>query len=154
MKILPFDIDLALKHPDRVYTKAGQHITDWHYFSGCTGKWPIAALDPDKFVVNYTKTGQYCIGQESDNDLVLHMEPIRTPLRPEQLVGASIRRKPGCPASAIIRVEFDGDGDGAVFTVEASGSALMRFTMEELLTRGYEYTIPGVHDWRPCYNEE
>ena len=59
MKYLPFDLEVALKHPERVITRQGQKITEIHYFETSNSyKYKVSAVI-DGVVEPFTIGGRF-----------------------------------------------------------------------------------------------
>ena len=68
---LPFDLETALKHPERVVTRDGRKVEQLHFFKRDTEtKHPIYGI-LDGNVEHWNNGGNFCIGTKSDYDLFL-----------------------------------------------------------------------------------
>lgn len=65
---LPFDLETALKHPERVVTKNGKPVTQLTSFN-VTSDWPLFAVIYNQ-IFSFNRCGA-CMGQPSHYDLFL-----------------------------------------------------------------------------------
>jgi hypothetical protein len=57
MKLLDFDLEIALKQPERVVYSDGEKPLDWKYFDKGTTTYLIVTIDKHGFFSFFTKTG-------------------------------------------------------------------------------------------------
>lgn len=68
---LPFDLETALKHPERVVTRDGRKIQDIHYFGKATRNLDRLMVVVDDELIDLREGGNYRKDSESDCDLFL-----------------------------------------------------------------------------------
>lgn len=74
-EFLPFNLQEALKAPERVVYRNGQKVLEWHYFDNCSSGYPIAAVTPSGGLVAYDIGGSYNISKD-DHSLDLMLLPL------------------------------------------------------------------------------
>ena len=68
MKLLDFDLETALKEPERVIYEDGEEIIEWKYFEKCTTGWPIIVLDEEGDLSYHSIKGV------NNNDITRHLK--------------------------------------------------------------------------------
>lgn len=58
MKLLDFDLEIALKHPERVVFENGEKPVDWKYFDKAVNLYVIVTVDKTGYFGTFTKTGE------------------------------------------------------------------------------------------------
>lgn len=77
INLLPFNLEEALKNPERVVYRNGEKPLEWHYFK--YAQWQIVSITPQKEIqVNYENGANHCydefdeyLGTNSSHDLLL-----------------------------------------------------------------------------------
>jgi len=72
-KLLDFDLEIALKEPERVVFSDGTKVEDWHYFRGVNVGNPLV-LFCGSALMRYTINGEFINGR-IDNKLDLKLLP-------------------------------------------------------------------------------
>ena len=72
-KLLYFNLEIALKEPERVVFADGTKVEDWYYFRGANSTYPIVVHGKNK-IVRYTIKGRY-LDDEVDTELDLKLLP-------------------------------------------------------------------------------
>lgn len=71
MNYLPFDLETALKHPERLVTRDGRIPIDLHYFKNkCSSDYKVYA-DVNGEIFTYTINGSAIKGEQRERDLFL-----------------------------------------------------------------------------------
>lgn len=77
LNLLPFNLEEALKNPERVVYRNGEKPLEWHYFK--YAQWQIVSITPQKEIqVNYVNGANHCydefdeyLGTKSSYDILL-----------------------------------------------------------------------------------
>jgi hypothetical protein len=78
--LLPFDLEVALKHPDRVVYRNGGKPLEWHYFDKAVNDaYPIYFVSSDGNIRSCTKEGRYTSYEPPEHPLDLMLLPEFTP---------------------------------------------------------------------------
>lgn len=71
-EFLPFNLEEALKAPERVVYRNGEKPLEWHWFKSCTTRWSVSAVAPDGRPSIYDAEGYIDYGKDPDvKDLML-----------------------------------------------------------------------------------
>lgn len=69
-KLLDFDLEIALKEPERAVFSDGTKVEDWHYFRGANSEYPIAVQGKSR-IEYYTIKGEFLRNQIGEYNLKL-----------------------------------------------------------------------------------
>ena len=69
---LPFNLEEALKAPERVVHRNGERPLEWFYFKNCITRWPVGVVLPSGGLSAYDVEGNYQISKTTNSlDLML-----------------------------------------------------------------------------------
>jgi hypothetical protein len=78
--LLPFNLEVALKHPEMVVFRNGKKPLDWHYFDKAVNNdYPIISVTTDGDICYSTKGGSYHKYEDDEHPLDLMLLPEFTP---------------------------------------------------------------------------
>lgn len=71
MNYLPFDLETALKHPERVITRDGRKVKELYYFKTAETRQPLCGVDSYGYVECWDIEGNFSTTPSSNHDLFL-----------------------------------------------------------------------------------
>ena len=77
--LLPFNLEVALKNPERLVYRDGEKPKQWHYFDKKESPYKILSLDEQDVITQNTVRGQYIDGYLEEHPLDLMLLPEFTP---------------------------------------------------------------------------